>query len=129
MQAASFDDRCRAACESIWRAAVERGATLHLEQYCEVLTPILREYFAPSYAELESLRAIVEKLPRTADGVVVVPGVTFSCPKGHRHTIKGADRFSGRIYCCEGECWDSGCQGDSGSGTHYMSEQCRSAGI
>lgn len=77
--------------------------------------------------ERDELKAIVTSLPHTADRVPVVAGIVVVCPKGHQHTIKPYEQTN-RIYCCKGECWSSGCQSDSGSGTHYGIEQCRSVG-
>jgi hypothetical protein len=53
----------------------------------------------------------------------VAIGVTVRCPKGHEHTYRPSDHLGGGIYCVKGECWSEGCQGDSGSGTHYKVEE------
>ena len=94
------------------------------EIVCNFVRPLLQR----QQAEIERLKAIVAKLPHTADGVAVLPGVTILCPKGHPHEIRPSGNFGGRIYCCEGECWSDGCQGDSGSGTHYDAAQCTNRG-
>lgn len=60
----------------------------------------------------------------TRDGAIVQPGLTVVCPKGHEYTYRLTDPMSGRIYCTKGDCWDSGCQGDSGSGRHYDAAEC-----
>lgn len=75
------------------------------------------------FAEVQS--RIVARLPRTADGVpVVCDGMVVFCPKGHEHKLTTSVH---RVYCCKGECWSDGCQGDSGSGTGYPFNQCRAA--
>ena len=61
-----FDYRCRAACESIWRDSFRWPTTPPLEQYCKVLTPILREYFAQ--ADEENIR-LVNACVRLVDAV------------------------------------------------------------
>lgn len=69
--------------------------------------------------------AIIARLPHTADGVpVICDGMTVYCPRGHSTTLSYP---MSRVYCCEGDCWGDGCQSDSGSGTYYQFEQCRSA--
>jgi hypothetical protein len=74
-------------------------------------------------AELVTLRAIVEKSPKTADGVVVTDDLVIFCPRGHANSDH---HFHHQPYCRTGECWDDGCQSDSGSGTHYKYEKCYS---
>ena len=49
-------------------------------EYLDTLTERTQEYIAWLEAELERLRAIVDKLPRTADGVPVVPGMEVYYP-------------------------------------------------
>ena len=78
-------------------------------------------------AENEQLRAIVERLPLTADGQRVTVGITIYCPNGHPQQIHPSNPMSGRIYCLKGACRDEGCQGDSGSGTHYEAAQCHAS--
>lgn len=46
-------------------------------------------------------------------------GAVVRCPNGHEQTYMPCDRLSGSVYCTCGKCWSDGCQGDSGSGTHY----------
>ena len=77
-------------------------------------------------AELTRLREVVEKLPKTADGVPVVPGATvYHCrdrlyPDGFYPILM---RMSGP-YCCGESCWDEGCQSDHASGRHVDYAQC-----
>lgn len=71
--------------------------------------------------ELRRLRRIVAALPHTLDGVPATPGAIVMCPKGHRHELSTL----GKVYCVQGDCYDDGCQGDSGSGTRYRIEQCK----
>lgn len=74
-------------------------------------------------AELQRLRAIVDKLPKTADEVPVTPGMrVWHCPDD---TMEQIARFN-RPYCFGWKCYDSGCQGDSSSGTHRNWEECYS---
>lgn len=76
-------------------------------------------------ARVKRLEEIVARLPHTADGVpVIFDGMTLFCPKGHEHKMTHARN---RLYCCTGECWSDGCQGDSGSGTGYPFEKCFAA--
>jgi hypothetical protein len=84
---------------------------------------ILAVNYLADCAANDTLRAIVARLPHTADGIpVICDGMTVYCPKGHAHQLPHA---SGRLYCCIGDCWSDGCQGDSGSGTYYPFAACR----
>jgi hypothetical protein len=72
--------------------------------------------------ELQRLRDIVSRLPHTKDGVPVIgDGMILYCPRGHEKHIH---RYAANLYCCQGECWDGGCQGDNGSGTAYSFSEC-----
>lgn len=77
-------------------------------------------------AILSALKTVrgIEGLAKTADGEYVRPGLKVRCPNGHSYTYRLSDPMSGRIYCVEGECWSDGCQGDSGSGTHWAANKC-----
>lgn len=68
-------------------------------------------------------------MAHTKDGALVRVGLNVRCPKGHELTYHPSDPLSGRIYCTKGDCWDSGCQGDSGSGTHYEASEVTSGHI
>lgn len=84
---------------------------------------ILAVSYLADCAANDTLRAIVERLPHTADGVpVICDGMTVYCPRGHATTLQYATHH---VYCCDGECWNSGCQGDSGGGTSYLFCECR----
>lgn len=87
-QATDFDNRCRAACESIWRDATERGAPLHLDQYCEVLTPILREYFSQLYEDSERL-SYLELVGANPKGVTVGGVCYWSVEIGRKRIGEG----------------------------------------
>lgn len=73
-------------------------------------------------AQLHKAESDIARLPRTADGFpVICDGMTIFCPNGHEHKLTIP---TGRLYCCKGECWSDGCQGDSGSGTGYSFDKC-----
>jgi hypothetical protein len=73
--------------------------------------------------ELQCLRDFMKTQTGTRDGFLVEPDVTIYCPKGHAHVVHASEKY---LYCCEGICWDDGCQSDSGSGTRYSWSQCSS---
>lgn len=82
----------------------------------------LEQMLAEVTPERDSLAEIVKRLPKTKDGVICADGATVLCPNGHPRTLF-IDR---RIYCCAKGCWNEGCQGDSGGGTHYHLNECTS---
>lgn len=45
------------------------------EEYLATLTDHTRNYILDLEAEVERLRAVVDQLPRTADGVPILPGI------------------------------------------------------
>ena len=67
----------------------------------------------------EAGKHLLEERDRLREATKVAVGMEVFCPKGHRHVYRPSDRLSGRIYCTQGDCWDDGCQGDSGSGSYY----------
>lgn len=65
---------------------------------------------------LSAVLAIIERLPKTADGVPVTPGIKLFCPSGHdAHNHFGG----GQCYCTEGICWDD-FPGDKGGTTYPL---------
>mgnify|MGYP006921375653 CR=1 FL=1 len=116
-------------------AMVRAIDSLHSRAPHEDLTAVLNEnaiaqrYVSDANEEVNRLRAenaalreLVERLPKTKDGVpVIADDMTLYCPRGHEHKLTPADT---RVYCLQGECWHKGCQGDSGSGTFWQYEQC-----
>jgi hypothetical protein len=78
--------------------------------------------------KLLTVGELFKRLPITKDGYPVVPGTVLLCPKGHQHEVKMSCSFGGRIYCLKGDCYYEGCQGDSGSGTHYEANECTLVG-
>lgn len=79
---------------------------------------------APLLERIAELEKIVGKLPKTIDGKPVVIGAVLVCPNGHETEILRSSRISGQIYCCQGKCYWSGCQGSSGGGTYYDAAKC-----
>lgn len=96
----------------------------------------LRAQFAAAHKELAELSEVVGKLPKTADGVPVTPGMkVWHCvdhnygPKGTDQKfpdVNGIDARMSRPYCCGNKCWDHGCQSDPGSGTKREWSECYS---
>lgn len=82
---------------------------------------LLNKHLDMVQATNADLRAVVSKLPKTADGVPVTPGMTV----WHSPDYK-IDAGHLRAYCCCEKCWDSGCQGDSGSGSRRKFDECYS---
>lgn len=72
------------------------------------------------------LESIVDRLPKTKDGIAFTVGAVVYCPRGHRHEIHPSDPMGGQIYCTSNGCWSDGCQSDSGCGAHYNAEKCTS---
>ena len=78
--------------------------------------------------EVQRLQEIVDRLPRSANGVPITAGAIVECPKGHRYTFQKYDKMTS-VYCVQGECWDDGCQSDDGSGTTYAISLCKHVGM
>jgi hypothetical protein len=85
--------------------------------------------------ELTRLQAVVERLPKTADGVPVTPGMrVWHCarhrfgPKGGGENYKheGLDVRMPKPYCLGEHCWYDGCQSDDGGGRHCEWSECYS---
>ena len=68
--------------------------------------------------------ALLEKLPVTADGVPIVPGMrVWHCPDYKSPTVIGFGSF----YCLGSGCKSEGCQSDYGcSGVHHPLGGCYS---
>lgn len=132
------DDRC-------WRDDVELYAVLrdgwtipecdtsvdleNCRRFIECRKNPYTKYVSPQrrIEELEKrqvkLEEIVARLPKSADGVpVICDGMVLYCPRGHATQLTYAAH---NVYCCQGECFDTGCQGDSGRGTYYPFSVCR----
>ncbi len=75
-------------------------------------------------AEIARLRTIVDKFPKTADGVPLRVGMKVYCPLGHEHMVYPSSPIGGQIYCTENGCW-SECGGHR-SGTYYNDRDCSS---
>ncbi len=85
--------------ECIERENQRRGKELfHYKSLCESLQ---RE----AKAENARLKAIVDMLPKTADGVPVVPGMAIWCERGH---LAGASLDEGLVFCDGDGCFESG---------------------
>lgn len=65
-------------------------------------------------------RKVLGKPVITADSAYAFPNARVVCPNGH----EGAKVLGGRTWCGEGNCWNSGCQGDGPSGSTYPVGEC-----
>jgi len=87
-------------------------------------------------AERDRLMDVVDKLPKTADGVPVVPGMhVWHCtnlsygPKGSDKKFPNTEGLRVAMpgpYCLGEHCYSEGCQGDGCSGKHLNFAQCYS---
>lgn len=100
--------------------AKPRAATWHAERAnwaAEV--DRLRAALSERDAENERLRAIVNQLPKTADGVPVMPGTSLYCPMGH---------YAGHAYFHAIQCYARGCDGkEYGSYLLYSNHEAAAA--
>lgn len=106
---------------------IERERSQFLEDDFDNLAedrPIASAAAHPVETMIADLQRRLAELPHTKDGVTIRPGLKLTCPNGHANEIWSSSPIGGRIYCTTDSCWDSGCQGDSGSGTHYDLELC-----
>jgi hypothetical protein len=59
--------------------------------------------------ELAEARAVVDKLPKTKDGVPVVAGITIFCPNGHPLDVDKTVDFNEPMAYCDGDgCFSTG---------------------
>lgn len=90
---------------------------------CEAgVTKFTNDQMSTALHFAETMANVVARLDHTFDGVpIICDGMVIYCPKGHGQRLT---YNTGRLYCCRGECWSDGCQGDSGSGTVYPFNKC-----
>lgn len=87
-------------------------------------------------SDLAALLELVDRLPKTADGVPITPGMMVWHCTEHSWKSKGSHEFAQMVegigvkmprpYCVGRRCWDDGCQGDSGGGTTRDWSECYS---
>jgi len=97
-------------------------------------SPVLSKACRSAADEIDRLQAIVDRLPKTADGIPVTPGMkVWHCANRHYgpHAGKlfeseGIDARMPSPYCLGEHCYSDGCQGDDGGGRTWRFEDCYS---
>lgn len=88
----------------------------------------LAQRIAPLQDRIRELEArLAEReahFPRSSEGHLLTPGASVSCRRGHVNKLRAHDIAERRVYCTTGDCWDIGCQSDSGSGTRHKLSDC-----